>query len=186
MDDVDGVESIYAEYADRCIANRYDYWTKYSYAYDRFSDGSVIPQIFRKIYRDDYGIAGLFLGKNIFECEAIFWDNRVTVANAVIDYICKTHPECGTLFLYSWRDNWKVWFTEVLRNEYHLEEKWVNSIIEELNAKITLFDERTELQNKLAEAENSYEAISKSTFWRITKPGRVLVSTIRTIIHVGR
>lgn len=155
MTEIGEAARIFDDYAERCLKNGYSQWRKYPYSYNHFADGTKIPDIFRYLYRDEKAIEQMIDGRNPFECNQVFLENKDTVARVLINYICKKHLESSNLFFNSDRKAWIDWFICVMKDGYKLDDEWIKCVVEILIGHVNHFDEQ-----KIE--EDDYETITCS------------------------
>lgn len=72
MDDIGIAKKLFLDYSKDILNNGYKGWQSKKYSYNNFSDGRMIYNIFRYIYREYKPVRDLLNGRNPFNCADVF------------------------------------------------------------------------------------------------------------------
>lgn len=128
LNDLGEERSLYSQYADEVILNQYDMWRAKKYSFSQFSDGRPIKNIFRIIYRDNPLIKKKLGEEDPFSAAELFY-NKEFITPFIIDQFTAVHNELSH-YLLNWNEKTTLaWIRFVLREEYDLDEEWIEYIV---------------------------------------------------------
>lgn len=128
MNEIGSAQYLFKEYAKSALENGYESWRKKPYSYNKFLDGRPVLDVFRKLYRDIPEIEEKIKseGKNPFSCSALFYDEKEALAPKLLNYIINYKKDAGVYFINTPRNQWVQWISQVGRNEFKLNDDWID------------------------------------------------------------
>lgn len=126
MSDIGVAKNLFYEYAKAVVDNNCDEWRKKKYSFASFADGRYICDVFRKLYRENVEVENKVRSSNPFKCSNFFYDEKQWLAPFLINYAFNTHQQMGVYLINTNKNQWIMWFHDVLKNEYKLDNEWID------------------------------------------------------------
>lgn len=140
MDDMGAAKKLFYNYASEALDNGYTNWRKKVYAYNKFSDGRLVTDLFRRIYRDNQAIQERIGTRNPFDCADVFYDQKEWMSPFIINHVFGSNGHMEVYLLNTTREHWLEWFENACEKTYKLDREWVDYLVAFLRVHLSQFN----------------------------------------------
>lgn len=127
LGDIGCAKELFDEYAERVLKNNYDWYRKYQYAYNYFSDGTLISELFRSVYIENEWIEER-CGEDPFVSKDVFYKNKKQILPLMMDKVWSKRLDVQMMYPNKSSKGYYNWFMENCIKDYGLPKEYIMNL----------------------------------------------------------